>query len=240
MDVLPEAIATAPEGSPLILVPAGHFIMGSALFDEKPQHRHYLPAYYISVHPVTNRRYDAFVAATGYAQSSEWREFVGPGREDHPVVKVSWYDAVEYCRWAGVRLPTEPEWEKACRGEDGREYPWGEEWDPERCRNSVEDDSMEGTCAVTSYPGGESPYGVRGQAGNVWEWCANVYREDLYSTFTAGDFSLPMEGETGVLRGGGWEDVDEFFFRCSTRLANPRTLRHRQAGFRIAMDVVSR
>ena len=233
---MPDQLVNAKDGTVLVLVPESAFIMGSELFDESPQHEHYLSNYYISLYPISNHQFERFVLATGYNESDEWREFAGPGKEHHPVVKVNWYDARTYCEWAGLRLPTEPEWEKGCRGEGSREYPWGDEWDPGFCRNSVEDDEEQGTSSVESFEQGASSFGLIQMSGNIWEWCSNCYQEDLYKSFARGDYSVPMEGGQGVLRGGGWEDVDEFFYRCSTRLANARTLRHRQAGFRPARD----
>ena len=232
-----DLITNPKDGSSLKLIPRGAFIMGSELFDERPRHEHDLPDYYLSVYPVTNAQYDLFIAKSGYEGSDEWREYAGPGKEQHPVVKVSWFDATAYCQWAGLRLPTEPEWEKGARGTDGREYPWGEEWDGSLCRNSVDDDEEQGVCDVELFEAGASPNGLLQMAGNVWEWCANVYREDLYQAFQQGQLNPPLEGEKGVLRGGGWEDVDEFFYRCATRLPNVRTLRHYQAGFRPARNV---
>ena len=216
----------------LVIVPEGEFVMGSDLFDERPSHAHRLSSFYISLCPVTNSQYERFVLETGYNESDEWREYASSDRAEHPVVKVSWYDATAYCKWAGLRLPNEAEWEKACRGTDGREYPWGDEWEPERCRNSVESEDETGTSDVKAFENGRSPYGLYQMAGNIWEWCENTYADDLYTQFADGDFTFQDKGDAGVLRGGGWEDVDEFFYRCSTRLSNPRSLRHRQAGFR--------
>jgi len=132
----------------MILIPAGEFLMGSdpakdenAQKEEQPQHKLYLPDYYIAKTPVTQAQYAAFVRATGYrAPDDNWRgQTPPPGKENHPVVLVTWDDAVAYCRWlSGVtnklyRLPSEAEWEKAARGPDGRIYPWGNSWDKQRC-----------------------------------------------------------------------------------------------------------
>jgi formylglycine-generating enzyme required for sulfatase activity len=154
--------------------------------DEKPPHKVYLDAFYISRCPVTNAEYKKFVDATGrdvpfakedWAKPYNWdkktRNYPND-KANHPVVLVSWYDAVEYCIWAGVRLPTEAEWEKAARGTDGRTYPWGNGWDQNLCNNRTS--PYEDTVPVGSYPRGASPYGVMDMAGNAWEWTDDWYK----------------------------------------------------------------
>ncbi len=137
----------------MILIPAGEFLMGSdpqkdsdTEDNEQPQHLLYLPDYYLGKTPVTNAQYRAFVQATGYQRPEDWAEGRPPrDKEDHPVVNVSWYDAVTYCRWLSevtgksYSLPSEAEWEKGARGTDGRIYPWGNQWDETRCNSSQGD-----------------------------------------------------------------------------------------------------
>ena len=125
----------------MVLIPAGPFIMGSNADDpdETPQREVDLPAFEIDLFEVTNAQFAAFVETTGYQTDEEkggaagWRSFYTEGKDNHPAVKASWNDAVAYCQWAGKRLPTEAEWEKAARGTDGRLYPWGNTWSADRC-----------------------------------------------------------------------------------------------------------
>jgi len=171
---------------------------------ERPQHSVYLDAYWIDRTEVTNARFARFVEATLYEtdaekaghgdvydphwKSSQWEfsvdwahprdRLIGISEiEDHPVVQVSWNDAAAYCEWAGKRLPTEAEWEKAARGADGRKYPWGDADPNEHLSNiggvHATDDGYQFTAPVGSYPNGASPYGVLDMAGNVWEWVAD-------------------------------------------------------------------
>jgi serine/threonine-protein kinase len=166
----------------MILVPAGPFPMGR---DRRVVH---LDAFYIDRTPVTNREFVTFVEITGYRPTDEhaYRFLqhlrggkVPPGLEQHPVVNVSWDDARAYASWAGKRLPSEAEWEKAARGTDGRKYPWGRsEPTPSRANYGT---LRGGTTAVGSYPEGASPYGVLDLAGNVWEWCEDVDEPSFYA-----------------------------------------------------------
>ena len=198
----------------LILIPAGEAIFGSsdadrnASGDEKPQFRAALPAYYIGETEVTNAQYKRFVDATRHRAPDHWGNGrIPPGLENHPVEYVSWEDAKAYCDWAGLRLPSELEWEKAARGTDGRIYPWGNEWDKTRCVNG-ENHGNDGTAPVGSYPSGRSPYGLQDMAGNVWEWCADWYDSDAYDRYAAGGgLTPPASGSYRVLRGGSWGNV---------------------------------
>jgi len=175
----------------MVLIPDGEFLMGSdpsvdkdARDDEQPQHTLYLPDYYLAKTPVTNAQYAAFVQVT-YRQPGGWKGGKPPsGKEDHPVVNVSWHDAVAYCNWLAevtgkpYRLPSEAEWEKGARGTDGRIYPWGNRWDAKRCNTG--ESGKEGTTPVGAYPEGASPYGLLDMAGNVWEWTRSVYKSYPY------------------------------------------------------------
>jgi len=207
-------------------VPAGEFQMGSdpkkdgqAQENEMPQHKLNLGAYLIGKTPVTNRQYLAFVEKSGYQKPEHWEDGKIPaGKEQHPVVRVSWQDAVAFCVWASrvsgakVRLPTEAEWEKAARGTDGSIYPWGDqEPDATRCNY---DQHERGTTPVGRYsPIGDSPYGAQDMAGNVREWVNDWYGSNYYAS---SPFSNPpgpssgaprfLRGGFRVLRGGSWVD----------------------------------
>jgi formylglycine-generating enzyme required for sulfatase activity len=174
--------------------------------DEQPQHQVYLDAYFIDIHEVTNEQFARFVKATGYQAEGDWRKYYTSDKEKHPVVNVSWNDANAYCQWAGKRLPTEAEWEKAARGTDGRRYPWGKEWDSSKCNASGNVDRYERTAPVGSFPAGASPYRVMDMAGNVWEWVANWYDKDDYRRSLRRNPQGPSSGVGCVLRGGSWEN----------------------------------
>ena len=193
------------------LVPAGEFLMGSADSDkdaggdEKPQHRVYLDAYYIGRYPVTNKQYARLIQDTGYKTPEDWDE--KQTKESYPVVNVSWHDAQAYCEWAGLRLPTEAEWEKAASwdAKAGRKrlYPWGDKWDAGQCNTS--EGGKGGTTPVGAYsPAGDSPYGCADMAGNVWEWVADWYGEGYYKVSPGRNPLGPDSGDSRVLRGGSW------------------------------------
>ena len=202
--------------SEMIYVPAGEFIMGSedGENDERPQHKVQLDAFHIDKHEVTNAQYklcvDAGVCNPPSSNRSRSRDsyYGNPAYEDYPVIYVSWHDADAYCRWAGGRLPTEAEWEKAARGTDGRKYPWGNTWDASKV-NSREAGPGD-TTAVGSYPGGASPFGVLDMAGNVWEWCQDWYDGDYYASSPQHDPQGPGSGEHRVVRGGSWYYLETF------------------------------
>jgi serine/threonine-protein kinase len=203
----------------LVRVPAGEFLMGSdpakdqgAADDEQPQHSVYVPEFTIARYAVTNLQYAAFVRATEYRVPEHWKsDKIPSGKENHPVVYVSWHDAVAFCEWLSretgrsFRLPTEAEWEKAARGTDGRIYPWGNEPPtPELCNFGF---NVGGTTSVGQYsPQGDSPYGCADIAGNVREWTQNLYRSYPYDPADgreergAGEFIENLR----VLRAGSW------------------------------------
>ena len=191
----------------------GEFILGSDIGneDETPQQDIYINAFNIDIYPVTNTEYKDFMEATGHNPPRTWKEGAYPeGTADHPVIWVTWHDAQAYCEWAGKRLPTELEWEKAARGTDGRTYPWGETFDSAKC-NSKES-GLGGTSPVGSYPDGISPDGAFDMAGNVWEWTA-----DWYEAYRGSLYELARYGEQyKVLRGGSWFDAQDMV-RSSTR-----------------------
>ncbi len=200
------------DGKEMVRIPAGAFLYGDK------QETHELPEFWIDKIPVTNAEYARFVAETGREAPKHW-EGQSPPEDitDHPVVYVSWQDAVAYAEWAGKRLPSEEEWEKAARGTDGREYPWGdEEPAPDLCSFGKNEG---GTTPVGKYsPDGDSPYGCVDMAGNVWEWTSSDHEEG---------------GE--VLRGGSW-GYHQFYTRCACRDGYPPSGWHDNVGFRCARD----
>lgn len=199
----------------MVLVPAGPFLMGSDEFDlEGPPRTVDLPAFWIDRYPVTCAQYAEFTGATGHPVPPDWpggRPV--PGREDHPVERVSWHDARAYAAWAGLRLPTEAEWEKAARGTDGRRFPWGAEFDERHC--IVWDHAMVldvTTMPVTSHPSGASPYGCEQLGGNVEEWV-----EDELLPYPGSSHRSPSAaGGLRVVRGGSWFYTQEHT-RCAYR-----------------------
>jgi formylglycine-generating enzyme required for sulfatase activity len=228
----------------LILIPAGEFLMGSdpqkdkdAPEEEQPQHTLYLPDYYLAKTPVTNAQYAAFVKATNHERPEHWKDGKPPkGKEDHPVVEVTWHDAVAYCNWLGqvtgkaYRLPSEAEWEKGARGTDGQIYPWGNEWDPKRC-NSFEGGLKEIT-PVGAYPEGASPYGLLDMAGNVWEWCHSRYKSYPYNPKDGRED--PEASDPRVLRGGSFYDIGRGV-RCAYRHRRTPNYGYYYYGFRICV-----
>jgi sulfatase modifying factor 1 len=210
----------------LILIPAGEFLMGSdpsvdkyAPDSEQPQHTLYLPDYYLAKTLVTNAQYAAFLEATHHRRPKRWGRGKPPkGKEDHPVIYVSWLDAVAYCNWlAGVtgkayRLPSEAEWEKGARGTDGWIYPWGNEWDPKRC--NCKEGGRGDTTPVGAYPQGASPYGLLDMAGNVWEWCHSLLKPYPYDAKDGRED--PKATGHRVVRGGAFYAIDRLV-RCACR-----------------------
>lgn len=193
-----------------VTIPAGEFQMGSEIGndDEKPVHTLYLDTYQIGKYEITNRQYAQCVRAgicIGRASFTEDRAL-------HPVVNVTWDDAVRYCEWAGGRLPTEAEWEKAASWDDQaktkRTYPWGETIDCSYANYSGKDDGNDfcvgDTTPVDSYESGKSPYGLYDMGGNVWEWVSDWYDETYYQNSPSANPSGPESGQFRVLRGGSW------------------------------------
>lgn len=226
-------------GREYCLIPAGPFAMGTepslagelakkenGSFDnETPQHRVTVGSFLIGKYPVTNREYKEFVDAAGYHvpfRDDEWSSTMNwnaetrtylPGRDEHPVTLVSWHDAQAYCQWLDGRLPTEAEWEKAARGEDGRQWPWGDTWQNERCNAGL--DGVWNTTPVNQYgERGQSPYGVRDMAGNVWEWTSSMPDPYPYNAGSGREAVTPAGNR--VQRGGAWR-LPPSMVRCATR-----------------------
>jgi formylglycine-generating enzyme required for sulfatase activity len=238
---LPAEISNDKDGASMALVPAGEFIMGSDEGSEqaKPKHVVYLSAFYVDRYEVTNAQFREFIRQTQYRPESRisWERYAGTGREDFPVRGVTWNDAAAYAKWAGKRLPTEAEWEKAARGPSGQRFPWGNDYDQTRFHGNVA--LEDGPMRVGSFPGGRSPYGCEDMAGNVWEWCSDWYDADYYA-------KSPKENPTGpsrpgvrkakVIRGGAWDrqSIEHIkgYERNHGAAASPETV-----GFRCVKDV---
>lgn len=225
----------------LILIPAGSFLMGSDEFDlEGPERTVELAAFEIDRYPVTVAQYRAFTVATGRAWPDDFpsdaRLAEDPTLLVHPVERVSWHDAQAYAAWAGLRLPSETEWERASRGTDGRRWPWGDRFDEAR---AVVWDNAKAlgvtTVPVDQFPGGESADGVRHLAGNVEEWVADVLLPYPGSTHV----SPSAAGACRVLRGGSWFYTNEYARGSFRRGALPEFTGYAGAGgpgFRCARD----
>ena len=237
-----EAAISTPESEAkrrqMILVSAGPFNMGSRSGDaparESPVHKVYLKAFYIDPFPVTNLDYREFVLAAGHTAPMHWSRGNFPlGMENHPVVNVSWHDALAYATWAGKRLPTEAEWEKAARGSDERPYPWGARFvEGERCNNN----NIYGTTTpVDEFPDGRSPYGVWDMAGNAHEWCADYFDEHYYRNSPNKNPQGPVTGEDRVLRSCFFGDVRSAAQTTRRVCAGEGEIDER-IGFRCTMD----
>lgn len=208
-----------------VTIPAGDFLMGSNASDdssaygnEMPQHVVHLSAYRIARVPVTNSQYRQFIDNVNYKSPRGWTKKQFPdGKELHPVVNISWHDAQAFCEWAGVRLLTEAEWEKAASWDAVRQikriYPWGNEFHEKFC-NSYKSGYGD-TTEVGTFLNGASSYGVLDMVGNVWEWTNTEYRDYPYDT-NDGREVLNSDNFGRVLRGGSWDNVD-YELRCANR-----------------------
>jgi len=253
-------------------IPAGEFTMGSNRSRDPKAHDDEMPAqvllvsdYFIMRHPVTNAQYELFVRETGQRAPLFWKDGMCPvDKGEHPVVGVSYYDALAFCAWAArttglpVRLPTEPEWEKAARGPDVQLFSWGNEWKTGLCNTSEE--KPNGTSCVTRYsPQGDSPFGVADMGGNVQEWCSSLFgpypydptdgreahvydldnRDLLPKLVETGCTSMPESEEASlgksVLRGGSWRET-KFQARCAYRSWAAPMHRSDDTGFRCCYE----
>lgn len=261
------------------LLELDHNIEAERLENEIPQHKVYLNAYFIDKYPVTNAQYKKFIESGGYMQKTFWsddgwqyivqakplenNELDGAFHDqaDCPVVNISWYEAEAFASWAGKRLPTEAEWEKAARGTDGRIYPWGNEFD--KTRLNCAEAKIEKPTAVTKYPQGQSIYGCFDMAGNVWEWTADWYDSQYYRYTSDKNPQGPTMAEKNpyfgrpeevgisiydlkpsptskalsgckVLRGGSWNGSGIVHIRCSNRDYDEPTYKNDTIGFRCA------
>ncbi|MFQ5852348.1 MAG: formylglycine-generating enzyme family protein [Candidatus Binatia bacterium] len=236
--VLPKTDLPAPEG--MVYIPRGEFIMGTNMRweDEGPEHVVYLHEYFMDKYEVTNADYKKFVGATGHRFPDHWKEGDYPEElANHPVTYVDWHDAAAYCQWAGKRLPSEQEWEKAARGTDGRQYPWGNAFYEDRS-NSPQKKSK-GTEPVGSYENGKSPYGLYDMSGNVWEWVDAWYKPHPGNNTASEEYGQKYR----IIKGGSWYNC--LFYNCGISAPSynraflvPLT-RNSTSGFRCAKDVIA-
>ena len=238
------------DGAVMVYVPAGEFLMGrsdedldavldecsdcerSRFADEQPQHAVYLDAFWIDRTEVTDAQYDKCVEAGACEHRATIYE-QRPDAPDLPVAWVNWYDAQNYAAWAGGRLPTEAEWEKAARGENGQIYPWGNS--PPDCHKANYKGCAGKLLPVGSLPDGASPYGALDMAGNVEEWVADWWDIDYYSQSPFRNPQGPESGDYQVLRGAAFVDNQLWFFSCATRFRGDRSRRIPYVGFRVVV-----
>ncbi|MCJ7624282.1 MAG: formylglycine-generating enzyme family protein, partial [Anaerolineaceae bacterium] len=226
-----------------VYMPAGEFLMGSenGEADEKPQHTVSLDAYWIDQIEVTNAMYAQCVAngvcrpPASSGSNTQDQYFGNPEYDQHPVIYVTWDDANTYCNWAGRRLPTEAEWEKAARGSDARICPWGNDAPNTSLLNF--NWAIGDTTAVSSYPAGVSPYGVFDMSGNVWEWVADWYDSNYYNISPVENPQGPSSGGRRVLRGGSWY-YEVNFIRAAFRFSADANSMLNDLGFRCAQSVI--
>ncbi len=236
----PRTAAISPhKGQPMVLIPAGEFAMGSdrGQDDEQPVHRVSIKAFYLDALEVTVSRYAEFLMSQKPDPPFKWNEASDGPHVNKPVVGVNWYDARDYCRWVGRRLPTEAEWELAARGTDGRMYPWGSTH-PTKGHANAGQTKWRGYDTLTNvgqFELGKTPNGVYDLAGNLWEWVADWYDAAYYQFSPRENPSGPSAGPLRVLRGGAWNN-DSKAIRSANRAGYAPDDRRNDVGFRCAKD----
>ncbi|ULA59876.1 MAG: FGE-sulfatase domain-containing protein [Nitrospira sp.] len=225
--------------APMAFIPAGEFAMGSdrGQNDEQPVHRVSVKAFYLETQEVTVWRYAEFLVSQKTDPPFKWNEATSGSHQNKPVVGVNWYDARDYCRWVGRRLPTEAEWELAARGTEGRMYPWGDTH-PTRGHANAGHTKWHGYDTLTNvgqFELGKTPNGVYDLAGNLWEWVADWYDATYYQFSPRDNPSGPSAGPLRALRGGAWNN-DAKSIRSANRAGYAPDARRNDVGFRCAKD----
>ena len=222
---------------PMAVVPAGEFIMGSqgGPADEQPAHRVYVDAFFMDKYEVSVGQYAEFLKATSLEAPPDWDIMNQPQHQKRPVVNMDWADAATYCKWAGKRLPTEAEWEKAARGTDGRIYPWGNETPTGLHANfgKKEWNNHAALLPVGKLEDGKSPYGIYDMAGNAWEWVSDWYDHDYYKNSPSQNPAGPSSTKFKVLRGGSWSNTQDDLRSANPHIYDPAS-RYHNVGFRCA------
>jgi len=233
---------SSKDGMVMIYIPAGNFTMGSnnGWPEQAPVHNVYLDAFRIDQTEVTNAQYALCVEAKACrlpknTSSNTRNKYYGnPEFDRYPVVFVTWNDALKYCRWAGRRLPTEAEWEKAARGTPELTYPWGNQ--PPNSQLANFNNQVFDTTKVGSFPSGASPYGVLDMAGNAEEWVSDWYGAKYYANSPEKNPTGPSSGTAKMLRGGSWF-YSEFYLRTAYRNEFRSDGSNNSVGFRCAVSI---
>ncbi|MEP7153317.1 MAG: SUMF1/EgtB/PvdO family nonheme iron enzyme [Nitrospira sp.] len=231
------------DGREMVQISEGPFVMGSrdndSDPDEKPEHQVYLKSYFFDRHEVTQDAYARFSKMTKRL-TRKIEVFEGDPakllKPESPMIAVTWDDAEAYCKWAGKRLPTEAEWEKAARGEGKRRYPWGEEFVVGYANIDGDEDGFRYLAPPGSFESGRSPYGIYDMTGNVGEWVADFYDENAYRKSSYRDPKGPDLGEQRVIRGGSWRETKRNV-RSSKRFQAKPWRHDITVGFRCAKDI---
>ena len=235
-------VIVSDEGRDMVEIPEGPFTMGSREGDpdEVPAHPVYLHTYYIDLREVTQGEYERFLKMTKHQEpivpvfEDEVSKLMNP---KYPAMAVTWNDAIAYCRWAGKRLPTEAEWEKAARGEGKRRYPWGAKFDQSYANVDGADDGYQYLAPVASFEIGRSPFGLYDITGNVAEWVMDDYAADYYQTTPYRDPPGPENEDVyKVIRGGSWRE-SRVGARLTKRFSAKMWRTDATVGFRCAKDI---
>lgn len=244
---------TGKDGAPMALISEGSFPMGvpkaarDGGMDERPNHDVFIDSFYMDIYEVTNGRYLQFVTDTGHrvpehptdASRGLWQGNMMPESvTDLPVINVDWFDSQAYCEWAGKRLPTEAEWEKAAKGANDWRFAWGDV-EPTTEHANFNQPAWRGESTLVQvgmYEKGKSPYGIYDVAGNVWEWVSDWYEVDYYSHSPTHNPQGPETGKDKTLRSSGWQGETPQM-RVFTRIKSVPTDRNDSTGFRCAQTI---